>query len=116
MNQVNPHGCANLMVSSGCKISIGPFRLCDLTSPHVLDVSCGACLSLATAWLPRNYVVQLVIKISSDEGFATSQKHFLTKLNETLVQIVKQEIEGAQGERGRTKIHVEPLGPCQSRM
>lgn len=39
----------------------------------------------------KNYVVQLVIKISADEHFATTQKHFLTKLNETLVQIVKQE-------------------------
>ncbi|CAE7209261.1 Xpo1 [Symbiodinium necroappetens] len=39
----------------------------------------------------KNYVVQLVIKISADEHFATSQKHVLTKLNETLVNIVKQE-------------------------
>lgn len=55
---------------------------------------------IATRWhvLPdeqkhgiKNYVVQLVIKISSDEQFANTQRHFLTKLNETLVQIVKQE-------------------------
>mmetsp|Transcript_37722 Transcript_37722/g.99798 ORF Transcript_37722/g.99798 Transcript_37722/m.99798 type:complete len:1108 (+) Transcript_37722:22-3345(+) len=55
---------------------------------------------IATRWLVlpeqqrigiKNYVVQLVIKISADEGFAASQKHFLTKLNETLVHIVKQE-------------------------
>eukprot|EP00929_Paragymnodinium_shiwhaense_P072147 TRINITY_DN36620_c0_g1_i1.p1 TRINITY_DN36620_c0_g1~~TRINITY_DN36620_c0_g1_i1.p1 ORF type:complete len:1124 (+),score=340.44 TRINITY_DN36620_c0_g1_i1:201-3572(+) len=55
---------------------------------------------IATRWrvLPedqrngiKNYVVQLVIKISSDENFATTQRHFLTKLNETLVHIVKQE-------------------------
>mmetsp|Transcript_82753 Transcript_82753/g.267996 ORF Transcript_82753/g.267996 Transcript_82753/m.267996 type:complete len:1111 (-) Transcript_82753:67-3399(-) len=39
----------------------------------------------------KNYVVQLVIKISADEHFAVTQKHFLTKLNETLVYIVKQE-------------------------
>lgn len=39
----------------------------------------------------KTYVVSLVIKISGDEHFATSQKHFLTKLNETLVHIVKQE-------------------------
>lgn len=39
----------------------------------------------------KNYVVQLVIRISSDEHFASTQKHFLTKLNETLVHIVKQE-------------------------
>jgi len=39
----------------------------------------------------RNYVVQLVIKISADEHFAATQKHFLTKLDETLVSIVKQE-------------------------
>mmetsp|Transcript_28055 Transcript_28055/g.61251 ORF Transcript_28055/g.61251 Transcript_28055/m.61251 type:complete len:1100 (+) Transcript_28055:127-3426(+) len=39
----------------------------------------------------KNYVVQLVIKISADEQFATTQKHFLTKLNETLIHIVKQE-------------------------
>lgn len=39
----------------------------------------------------KNYVVQLVIKISGDENFARTQKHFLTKLNETLVCIVKQE-------------------------
>jgi len=39
----------------------------------------------------KNYVVQLVIKISADEHFATTQKHFLTKLNETLIHIVKQE-------------------------
>ncbi|CAJ1359160.1 unnamed protein product [Effrenium voratum] len=39
----------------------------------------------------KNYVVQLVIKISADEHFASTQKHFLTKLNETLVHIVKQE-------------------------
>jgi len=55
---------------------------------------------IATRWLVlpeqqkmgiKNYVVQLVIKISADEHFATTQKHFLTKLNETLVHIVKQE-------------------------
>jgi len=55
---------------------------------------------IATRWLVlpepqragiKNYVVQLVIKISADEAFAQSQKHFLTKLNETLVHIVKQE-------------------------
>eukprot|EP00405_Crypthecodinium_cohnii_P037941 CAMPEP_0206547162 /NCGR_PEP_ID=MMETSP0325_2-20121206/13138_1 /ASSEMBLY_ACC=CAM_ASM_000347 /TAXON_ID=2866 /ORGANISM="Crypthecodinium cohnii, Strain Seligo" /LENGTH=1109 /DNA_ID=CAMNT_0054046427 /DNA_START=312 /DNA_END=3641 /DNA_ORIENTATION=- len=39
----------------------------------------------------KSYVVQLVIKISADEQFASTQKHFLTKLNETLVNIVKQE-------------------------
>lgn len=39
----------------------------------------------------RNYVVQLVIKLSADEHFAATQKHFLTKLNETLIHIVKQE-------------------------
>mmetsp|Transcript_13038 Transcript_13038/g.37523 ORF Transcript_13038/g.37523 Transcript_13038/m.37523 type:complete len:1117 (-) Transcript_13038:31-3381(-) len=39
----------------------------------------------------KNYLVQLVIKISADEHFTTTQKHFLTKLNETLVHIVKQE-------------------------
>eukprot|EP00927_Polykrikos_kofoidii_P010944 TRINITY_DN14620_c0_g1_i1.p1 TRINITY_DN14620_c0_g1~~TRINITY_DN14620_c0_g1_i1.p1 ORF type:complete len:1112 (+),score=196.67 TRINITY_DN14620_c0_g1_i1:253-3588(+) len=39
----------------------------------------------------KNYVVQLVIKISSDEQFCVTQKHFLTKLNETLIHIVKQE-------------------------
>ena len=53
---------------------------------------------IATRWLVlpeqqrlKNYVVQLVIKISADEKFAATQKHFLTKLNETLVHIVKQE-------------------------
>ena len=39
----------------------------------------------------KNYVVQLVIRIAADQEFVTSQKHFLTKLNETLVHIVKQE-------------------------
>eukprot|EP00928_Gymnodinium_smaydae_P005220 TRINITY_DN11793_c0_g1_i1.p1 TRINITY_DN11793_c0_g1~~TRINITY_DN11793_c0_g1_i1.p1 ORF type:complete len:1119 (-),score=265.17 TRINITY_DN11793_c0_g1_i1:143-3499(-) len=39
----------------------------------------------------KNYVVQLVIKIASDEHYASTQKHFLTKLNETLIHIVKQE-------------------------
>lgn len=39
----------------------------------------------------KNYVVQLVIKISSDEQFVVTQKHFLAKLNQTLIQIVKQE-------------------------
>lgn len=39
----------------------------------------------------KTYVVQLVIKISADEVFAVQQKHFLTKLNETLICIVKQE-------------------------
>lgn len=55
---------------------------------------------ISTRWLvlPENqrqgiksYVVQLVIKIASDEVFAVQQKHFLTKLNETLIHIVKQE-------------------------
>jgi len=39
----------------------------------------------------KNYVVQLVIVISSDELYSVEQKHFLTKLNETLIHIVKQE-------------------------
>jgi len=39
----------------------------------------------------KNYVVQLVIKISSNEEFAADGRHFLTKLNETLIHIVKQE-------------------------
>mmetsp|Transcript_52155 Transcript_52155/g.124265 ORF Transcript_52155/g.124265 Transcript_52155/m.124265 type:complete len:1113 (-) Transcript_52155:113-3451(-) len=39
----------------------------------------------------KNYVVQLVIRISADEQSVASHKHFLTKLNETLVHIVKQE-------------------------
>jgi exportin-1 len=39
----------------------------------------------------KSYVVQLVIKLSADENFAIQQKHFLTKLNETLICIVKQE-------------------------
>mmetsp|Transcript_1208 Transcript_1208/g.3672 ORF Transcript_1208/g.3672 Transcript_1208/m.3672 type:complete len:1113 (-) Transcript_1208:156-3494(-) len=39
----------------------------------------------------KNYVVQLVIKISADEHLMATQRHFLTKLNETLVHIVKQE-------------------------
>jgi exportin-1 len=55
---------------------------------------------IATRWLVlpenqrtgiKNYVVQLVIKISADEAFASQQKHFLTKLNETLIHIVKQD-------------------------
>ena len=50
----------------------------------------------------RNYVVQLVIKISADEHFATTQKHFLTKLNETLVQIVKQDPDTVCGPLGPT--------------
>ena len=56
--------------------------------------------TIATRWkiLPQEersgikaYVVQLLITISADENHAASQKHFLTKLNETLLQIVKQE-------------------------
>lgn len=39
----------------------------------------------------KNYVVQLVIKIAADDQLATQQRHFLTKLNETLIHIVKQE-------------------------
>ena len=47
-------------------------------------------------------MVQLVIKISADEHFATTQKHFLTKLNETLVQIVKQDPDTVCGPLGPT--------------
>jgi len=39
----------------------------------------------------KSYVVQLVINIATDEVFCSEQKHFLTKLNETLICIVKQE-------------------------
>ncbi|CEM16917.1 unnamed protein product [Vitrella brassicaformis CCMP3155] len=55
---------------------------------------------IATRWkvLPKDqkegmktYVVNLTIKISSDESLQAGEKHFLTKLNETLIQIVKKE-------------------------
>mmetsp|Transcript_13608 Transcript_13608/g.29205 ORF Transcript_13608/g.29205 Transcript_13608/m.29205 type:complete len:1087 (-) Transcript_13608:62-3322(-) len=39
----------------------------------------------------KNYVVGKVIQVSSDEGLATTEKVFLSKLNLTLVQILKQE-------------------------
>jgi len=39
----------------------------------------------------RNYVVNVTIKLSSDDEMARTQSHFLTKLNQTLIQIVKQE-------------------------
>lgn len=39
----------------------------------------------------KNYVTDLVIRISSNEQTAEQERHFLTKLNETLVQIVKKE-------------------------
>lgn len=39
----------------------------------------------------KNYVVGKVIQVSSDEALATSEKVFLSKLNLTLVQILKQE-------------------------
>ena len=39
----------------------------------------------------KNYVVGKVIQVSSDETLATTEKVFLSKLNLTLVQILKQE-------------------------
>ena len=51
---------------------------------------------IATRWkvLPKDqkegmktYVVNLTIKISSDESLQAGEKHFLTKLNETLIQV-----------------------------
>mmetsp|Transcript_55895 Transcript_55895/g.118874 ORF Transcript_55895/g.118874 Transcript_55895/m.118874 type:complete len:1093 (-) Transcript_55895:163-3441(-) len=39
----------------------------------------------------KNYVVGKVIQVSSDESVANSEKVFLSKLNLTLVQILKQE-------------------------
>jgi len=39
----------------------------------------------------KNYVVGKVIQVSSDEGLANTEKVFLSKLNLTLVQILKQE-------------------------
>jgi exportin-1 len=39
----------------------------------------------------RNYIVGLIIKISSDQVTADSQKVYLNKLNLVLVQILKQE-------------------------
>lgn len=39
----------------------------------------------------KNYVVGKVIQVSSDETLANSEKFFLSKLNLTLVQILKQE-------------------------
>ena len=39
----------------------------------------------------KNYVVGKVISMSSDEAAMTSEKVFISKLNLTLVQILKQE-------------------------
>jgi len=39
----------------------------------------------------KNYVVGKVIQVSSDEALANNEKVFLSKLNLTLVQILKQE-------------------------
>lgn len=39
----------------------------------------------------RQYVSELVIKLSMDEEACSRERHFLTKINETLVQIVKKE-------------------------
>mmetsp|Transcript_291 Transcript_291/g.689 ORF Transcript_291/g.689 Transcript_291/m.689 type:complete len:1087 (-) Transcript_291:459-3719(-) len=39
----------------------------------------------------KNYIVGKVIQVSSDEALASSEKVFLSKLNLTLVQVLKQE-------------------------
>lgn len=39
----------------------------------------------------RQYVSELVIKLSMDEEACNRERHFLTKINETLIQIVKRE-------------------------
>ncbi|EDO06672.1 CRM1 exportin C terminal family protein [Babesia bovis T2Bo] len=39
----------------------------------------------------RSYVADLVIKLSMDDEACNRERHFLTKLNETLIQIVKRE-------------------------
>lgn len=86
---------SRLSASTGTVRGSMPFALARFFALNVLENV------IATRWLVlpeqqrtgiKNYVVQLVIKISADEGFAVSQKHFLTKLNETLVHIVKQEL------------------------
>ncbi|KAK1443825.1 armadillo-like helical protein [Babesia gibsoni] len=39
----------------------------------------------------RQYVSELVIKLCMDDEACTRERHFLTKINETLIQIVKRE-------------------------
>lgn len=39
----------------------------------------------------KEYIVNMTIKFSADEQLAASHRHFVTKLNETLVEVVKQE-------------------------
>ncbi|KAK2195387.1 bifunctional Exportin-1 [Babesia duncani] len=39
----------------------------------------------------KQYVTELVIKLCMDDGVCTREKHFLTKINESLIQIVKRE-------------------------
>ena len=39
----------------------------------------------------RSFIIQLVIKLSDDEQMSQQQLHLLTKLNATLISIVKQE-------------------------
>jgi len=39
----------------------------------------------------KEYVVKMVIEFAADEKTALSHRHFLTKLNETLIEVVKQE-------------------------
>jgi len=57
-----------------------------------------ACIKYRWRTLPReqcdgikNFIVNLVIKLSSEEGTLRSQKLFINKLNLILVQVVKQE-------------------------
>lgn len=45
----------------------------------------------------KNYIVNLIIKLSSDEATLQSEKLFLRKLNQVLVQIIKQEWPGNWG-------------------
>lgn len=39
----------------------------------------------------RSYIITLVLRLSEDEALSQQNQHLLTKLNSTLVSIVKQE-------------------------
>eukprot|EP00397_Hematodinium_sp_SG-2012_P001766 GEMP01001771.1.p1 GENE.GEMP01001771.1~~GEMP01001771.1.p1 ORF type:complete len:1108 (+),score=186.25 GEMP01001771.1:155-3478(+) len=101
----NERTCANKVLND-LKSSEGSWRIVDTILAQSTDVNTKFFAlqileeTIATRWKMfsaeeqrgiRNYVIGVTVKLSSDEGLAQSQATFLTKLNKTLIQIVKQE-------------------------
>lgn len=101
----NERTCANKVLND-LKSSEGSWRIVDTILSQSTDVNTKFFAlqileeTIATRWKMfsskersgiRNYVINVTVKLSSDDALSQSQATFLTKLNKTLIQIVKQE-------------------------